>query len=141
MFDDGRLGETTQEPANQCGDVLVRDRLAQWTYQLAVAVDDWVDGVHLVIRGEDLLPSTGRQIAIGRLIGRPAPAVFVHHPLLVDAQGVKLSKANRDAGLSHLRRNGMSPAAALGKAAAACGLIEASRDIGIGELQDLVARG
>ena len=46
VFDDGRLGETTQEPANQCGDVLVRDRLAQWTYQLAVAVDDWVDGVH-----------------------------------------------------------------------------------------------
>lgn len=137
-FDDGRLGKTTQNPASQCGDVLVRDRLAQWTYQLAVAVDDWADGVSLVIRGEDLLASTGRQIAIGRLIGRPAPAVFLHHPLVANANGQKLSKANRDSGVGDLRRTGMSPAAVLGMAAAASGLIGAPRDVSVAELGDLI---
>ncbi len=139
-FDDGRLGVLSQEPSSQCGDVLLRDRLAQWTYQLAVTVDDWLDGVHLVVRGEDLLTSTGRQIAIGRLVGRRTPATFVHHPLVMNADGVKLSKANRDASLRELRRDGLSPAAVLGRAAAACGLIGTARDVGIAEVGDIVIR-
>ena len=54
-FDDLRLGRQVQEPAEQCGDLLVRDRLGHWTYQFAVVVDDMEQGVDVVIRGEDLL--------------------------------------------------------------------------------------
>src|SRR5262245_59974163 len=55
-FTDVRLGATSQVPAQQCGDLLLRDRTGNWTYQLAVVVDDVRHDVDLVIRGEDLLP-------------------------------------------------------------------------------------
>ena len=57
-FYDHRLGLQTQEPFHHCGDVLLKDRHGCWTYQFAVTVDDWQQGVDLVIRGEDLLEST-----------------------------------------------------------------------------------
>ena len=98
-FDDGAHGPQIQSPAEQSGDVLIRDRLGQWTYQWAVTVDDIEHGIDLVIRGEDLLASTGRQIRMARLLGRRDQAVFLHHPLLYGAAGVKLSKSNRDAGI------------------------------------------
>ncbi len=60
-FDDGLLGPARQNPARQCGDLLIRDRVGNWTYQFAVTVDDLVEEITLVIRGEDLLASTGRQ--------------------------------------------------------------------------------
>jgi glutamyl-Q tRNA(Asp) synthetase len=123
-FDDGRLGPQAQRPAAQCGDLLARDRHGQWTYQFAVTVDDLEDGVDLVIRGMDLLPSTGRQIALARLMGRETPAVFVHHPLIFSDSGEKLSKSNRDVGLAALRAEGATPQDAIGRAAAMVGLIE-----------------
>ena len=61
-FRDLRLGDQLQVPAEQCGDLLVRDRAGNWTYQFAVVVDDLAQGVDMVVRGEDLLASTGRQI-------------------------------------------------------------------------------
>ena len=73
QFDDGRLGPQVQQPSAQCGDLLARDRHGQWTYQFAVTVDDMQDGVDFVVRGMDLLPSTGRQIALARLLGRSRP--------------------------------------------------------------------
>ena len=61
-FEDACLGVQHQDPAAQCGDVLLRDRHGNWTYQFAVVVDDWRQGIDYVIRGTDLLPSSGRQI-------------------------------------------------------------------------------
>ncbi|MEZ5419322.1 MAG: glutamate--tRNA ligase family protein, partial [Vicinamibacterales bacterium] len=61
-FDDAAHGPTTQTPAAQCGDLLLRDRLGNWTYQFAVAVDDWRQEIDLVVRGDDLFASTGRQV-------------------------------------------------------------------------------
>ena len=78
---DALLGRQEQSPAEQCGDMLIRDRLGNWTYQFAVTVDDWRQGVDLVIRGMDLLPSTGRQIQLARLLGREVPPIYMHHPL------------------------------------------------------------
>ena len=69
-FDDLRHGPQEQRPGEQCGDMLVRDRDGNWTYQFAVTVDDMDQGVTLVIRGDDLLASTGRQIQLARLLGR-----------------------------------------------------------------------
>ena len=54
-FDDLAHGRSKQTPSAQCGDLLLRDRLGNWTYQLAVMVDDLLQGVDLVVRGDDLL--------------------------------------------------------------------------------------
>lgn len=121
-FVDARLGARVQEPALQCGDLLVRDRLGQWTYHFAVVVDDLRHGIDLVVRGEDLLESTGRQLRLGRLLGRAAPPVFLHHPLIRKPGGEKLSKASGDTGIRELRAAGISPAEVIGRAAHLTGL-------------------
>ncbi len=74
-FVDGIRGPASQEPSRQCGDLLVRDRLGNWTYQFAAAIDDYLQDISHVIRGVDLFPSTGRQIRLARLAGRETPAI------------------------------------------------------------------
>jgi len=135
-FEDLRLGAQEQDPATQCGDFLVRDRLGQWTYQLAVVVDDMEQGIDVVIRGEDLLSSTGRQIHVGRLLGRGRPPLFLHHPLIVKPDGSKLSKSAGDTGIAELRAAGVSAAQVLGRAAELAGLLEVRRAL---EATDLPA--
>ena len=107
-FDDGMMGPQQQEPLAQCGDLLVRDRRGNWTYQLAVTVDDMVEEITDVIRGRDLLASTGRQIQLARLLGRATPPAFVHHPLVLGVDGEKLSKSRGDTALRELRAAGVS---------------------------------
>ncbi len=121
-FVDGLLGEQLQDPSVQCGDVLLRDRANQWTYQFAATVDDLVHEVDLVVRGEDLLGSTGRQIRLGKLLGREQAALFLHHPLIRDDGGAKLSKKEASAPIRELRRQGVPPEAVLGSAAQRVGL-------------------
>ena len=121
-FDDGRIGPQVQDPRAQCGALLVRDRDGFWTYQFAVTVDDLRQEIDLVVRGDDLLSSTGRQIQLGRALGRATPAVFVHHPLIRHSGGEKLSKSNRDTGVRDLRRAGWTPADVIGHAAWRVGL-------------------
>jgi glutamyl/glutaminyl-tRNA synthetase len=107
-FEDLRLGAQTQQPSAQCGDLLARDREGNWTYQFAVVVDDWKQGVNLVVRGEDLLDSTGRQIQLARLLGRREPPRFLHHELLMKSATQKLSKSDGDTGVRDLRAKGWS---------------------------------
>ena len=109
-FDDARLGVQRQDPAEQCGDVLIRDRHNNWTYQFAVVVDDWRQNIDYVIRGVDLLTSTGRQLRLARLLGRPEPPTFFHHPLIMKTPDQKLSKSDDDTGVRDLRAKGWSPA-------------------------------
>jgi glutamyl-tRNA synthetase/glutamyl-Q tRNA(Asp) synthetase len=87
--------------------VAVRDRNGNWTYQFAVTVDDMVQGIDLVIRGRDLLDSTGRQLALARLLGRATPPRYLHHPLIRKPSGEKLSKASGDMGIRDLRAAGI----------------------------------
>jgi len=105
-FVDERLGEQHQSPAEQCGDLLMRDRAGNWTYQFAVVVDDLDQGVDLVIRGEDLLSSTGRQIRLAKLLGRASPPQFHHHALVRNDDGSKLSKSAGDTAIRELRQAG-----------------------------------
>src|SRR5262245_20572536 len=105
-FVDLRHGTQEQQPSEQCGDLLVRDREGNWTYQFAATVDDYVQGVTHVIRGDDLLMSTGRQIQLARLLGRTEPAVFYHHPLIMKSPTQKLSKSDGDTGIRDLRAKG-----------------------------------
>jgi glutamyl/glutaminyl-tRNA synthetase len=109
-FDDALLGPQEQNPSDQCGDLLIRDRLGNWTYQFAAAVDDAWQDVDLVIRGVDLLDSTGRQIALARLLGREEPPIYLHHPLIMKAPGQKLSKADGDTAIRELRAGGWTRA-------------------------------
>jgi glutamyl-tRNA synthetase/glutamyl-Q tRNA(Asp) synthetase len=115
-FNDARLGFQRQDPAEQCGDVLIRDRHNNWTYQFAVVVDDWRQNIDAVIRGVDLLASTGRQIRLARLLGRPKPPTFFHHPLIMKTPDQKLSKSDGDTGVRDLRAKGLSPAEVIGLA-------------------------
>jgi len=105
-FDDRWCGTQTQTPAEQCGDLLIRDRLGNWTYQFVATVDDHLQGITDVIRGVDLLSSTGRQILLGALLGRTAPATFAHHGLIMKSPTQKLSKSDRDTGIRDLRAAG-----------------------------------
>jgi glutamyl/glutaminyl-tRNA synthetase len=109
-FVDLRLGPQEQRPSEQCGDLLIRDREGNWTYQLAATVDDYIQGVTHVIRGEDLLESTGRQLQLARLLGRREPPQFLHHPLIMKTATQKLSKSDRDTGVRDLRARGWTPA-------------------------------
>ncbi len=118
-FDDLRLGPQAQRPSAQCGDLVARDRDGNWSYQFAVVVDDWTQGVNLVVRGEDLLESTGRQIQLARLLGRSEPPRFLHHHLIMKSPSQKLSKSDGDTGVRDLRAKGWTRAqvldAALGR--------------------------
>lgn len=137
QFDDLLLGPLRQEPERQCGDLLVRDRVGRWTYQYAVTVDDWDQDVNLIIRGEDLLSSTGRQIRLARMMGRTEPPVFLHHPLVLKPTGEKLSKASCDTGLRELRAAGVPPEDLLGEAAARGGLLPSARPVSVSDLSEL----
>lgn len=123
QFTDLRLGAMTQRPAQQCGDVLLRDRAGNWTYQFAVVVDDMAHDIDVIIRGEDLLASTGRQWQLATHLGRSTMPQVLHHTLLVHADGSKLSKARHDTGIRELRAAGVTAEHLLGEAAARAELI------------------
>ena len=108
-FDDALVGPQAQDPLAQCGDLLIRDRAGNWTYQFAATVDDWRQGIGLVVRGLDLLASTGRQMRLARLLGRERPPVFLHHPLIMKSATQKLSKSDGDTGVCDLRAAGHTP--------------------------------
>ena len=142
--DDLLQGRLEQAPATQCGDLVVKDRDGHWTYQFAVTVDDLLQGVTLVVRGADLLSSTGRQVRLGRLLRAagvgsttPWPPQYLHHPLILDEQGRKLSKSTGAAGVRRLRENGVTAADVIGRAAAAVGLLDGPSPIGHTEVATL----
>ena len=101
-FTDGHMGYYEEQLARDCGDFLLRRSDGMFAYQLAVVVDDAAMGVTEVVRGADLLDSTPRQLYLYHLLGLKAPA-FIHLPLLLTADGRRLSKRNADAGLDDLR--------------------------------------
>lgn len=88
----GRLGAHVERVDQTVGDFVLRRADGDWAYQLAVVVDDAAQGVTDVVRGEDLAPSTARQILLQRALGLPTPR-YLHLPLLHDAHGRKLSKS------------------------------------------------
>ena len=139
-FVDLRHGALEQRPFEQCGDLLVRDRDGNWTYQFAVAVDDFVQGITHVIRGDDRLASTGRQIQLARFLGRPAPPQFLHHTLVMKSATQKLSKADRDTSVRDLRAAGAAAEDVIGRAAAAAGLIAGVRPLAVRQVPALVGQ-
>jgi glutamyl/glutaminyl-tRNA synthetase len=137
-FVDLRLGPQNQRPFEQCGDLLVKDREGNWTYQFAATVDDYVQGITDVIRGGDLLPSTGRQIQLARMLGRTEPPAFLHHPLIMKSPEQKLSKSDGDSGIRELRAQGWTAADVIGRAAWLAGLIDAPKPLAARDASSLM---
>lgn len=92
-FTDLIQGEQLQHPAKQCGDFVVRRKDGLFAYQLAVVVDDADQGITQVVRGIDIMDSTGRQMYLQQLLSSPA-VTYAHIPVLLDSSGRKLSKQN-----------------------------------------------
>ncbi|MBR3640921.1 MAG: tRNA glutamyl-Q(34) synthetase GluQRS [Oscillibacter sp.] len=132
--DDGHMGRYEENLARECGDFLLRRSDGLFAYQLAVVTDDAASGVTEVVRGADLLSSAPRQNYLYSLFGWAPPRYF-HVPLLLNAEGKRLSKRDADAGASHWRGR-FSPQEILGKLAYLAGqnpTMEAR------EIDDLVA--
>ncbi|EEZ71865.1 tRNA glutamyl-Q(34) synthetase GluQRS [Neisseria cinerea] len=90
-FSDGIVGGYTQNLAGDIGDFVLLRADGYWAYQLAVVADDAEQGVTHIVRGQDLLVSTPRQIYLQQCLGVPTPQ-YAHLPLLTNAQGQKWSK-------------------------------------------------
>ncbi|NKI68029.1 tRNA glutamyl-Q(34) synthetase GluQRS [Collimonas pratensis] len=93
IFDDRWLGRVQQHLAIEVGDFVLKRADGYWAYQLAVVVDDAEQGVTHVVRGADLLDSTGRQIYLQRQLQLATPQ-YLHVPVITNADGEKLSKQN-----------------------------------------------
>jgi glutamyl-tRNA synthetase/glutamyl-Q tRNA(Asp) synthetase len=137
-FDDLLAGSELGQ-ADALGDFVVRDRRGNWTYQFAVTVDDLDQGIDLVIRGRDLLTSTGPQIHLARRLGRPHPARFAHHALVMKSATQKLSKSDRDSGVRDFARRGVSAAEVIGEAAHRAGLLSVRGPLNATEARALFA--
>ncbi|MFN9755870.1 MAG: tRNA glutamyl-Q(34) synthetase GluQRS [Planctomycetota bacterium] len=117
-FDDGFAGA---QPGRVRGDFVVQKRDGGPAYQLAVVVDDAAQGVSEVLRADDLLPSTPRQLLLYDALGLPAPR-FLHVPLVVGADGRRLAKRHGDTSLRAFRRAGVAREQLVGHLAHLCGL-------------------
>ncbi len=120
-FVDGCMGAYTENLAQECGDFIIRRSDGVFAYQLAVTVDDGLMGVTEVVRGNDLIGSTARQIWLHQQFGF-VPPKFYHIPLLLAPDGRRLSKRDEDLDLGVLRSR-MTPQQLTGALAYAAGLL------------------
>ena len=90
-FNDLALGPQSQNLNTEVGDFVLRRSDGLFTYQLAVVVDDAEQGITHIVRGEDLLSNTARQIYLQAVLGYKRPE-YLHLPLVLDEHGEKLSK-------------------------------------------------
>ncbi len=116
-------GDLELEPAQAGGDFLVGRSSGEPAYQLAVVVDDAAMGVTQVIRGDDLVSSTPRQLLLYKALGF-VPPQFGHIPLVHDSQGWRLAKRDQAIKLSSLREAKVDPRRLVGWLAVSCGWSE-----------------
>jgi glutamyl-tRNA synthetase len=135
-FADLFAGEQRIDLREHGGDFVVWKSAGTPAYQLAVVVDDAEMGVTEVIRGDDLVPSTPRQLLLYRALGLPPPA-FAHIPLVVGEDGRRLAKRHGDTRLSSLREAGVNPEALVGLLGWSCGWLAEPRQVTARELLPL----
>ena len=135
-FEDLYRGPTQIDLKQIGGDFVVWKSSKTPAYQLAVVVDDAAMGITEVIRGDDLIPSTPRQLLLYRALNWAVPR-FAHVPLVVGPDGRRLAKRHGDTRLISLREQGVKAEALIGLLAWSCGWIERSEKIAARELLPL----
>lgn len=131
---DGHYGAQSDTLRSGADDFIIRRSDGVHAYQLAVSVDDMEMGVTRVVRAQDLLSSTARQITLIRLLGGTPPE-YCHCPLLVDETGRKLSKRAGDLSMEAFRER-YAPEALLGVLAKLAGLRDSAAPVSAQELID-----
>ncbi len=122
-FVDGFHGPQDQHVHEVVGDFVIARHKDGAGYMLAVVVDDAAMGITEVLRGDDLLSTTHRQILLYQALGLTCPQ-FIHVPLVVSPDGRRLAKRHGDTRISALREQGVSPETIVGMLAHWCGWAE-----------------
>ena len=130
-----RLEPGGQDVPAAVGDVVLRRADGVVAYHLATAVDELLMGISEVVRGDDLWPSTGAQVAVMAALGAPPPA-YAHVPLWRDGRGERLSKREGAEGLAGLRSRGMDAPAVIGCLASSLELVPPGSRLSARELAD-----
>lgn len=130
-------GPTTIDLAAETGSFVIRRRDDFPAYQVASLADDLNYGINFIVRGRDLLSSTAAQLFLADKLGRTSftQVTFLHHPLLLDGEGHKLSKSEGALALKTMRENGVRPQEVYARFAQAIGL-KGRAPATIGELLD-----
>jgi len=136
-FTDRVYGAYREVPSRDCGDFVLRRSDGLYGYQLAVVVDDMLQGVTEVVRGRDILSATPRQIVLQRMLGAAQPA-YAHIPLLTDAEGRRLAKRDKDLDLDVLLRR-FSVEELLGSLACSAGILDEPEPMTLQQLIPLFA--
>ena len=131
-FTDGLFGPVQENLARDCGDFILQRSDGLFGYQLAVVVDDALQGVTEIVRGRDILSATPRQLYLQRLLGYPQPD-YIHIPLLMDAHGRRLAKRDKDLDLSALSQR-FAPEEILGFLACSAGILPEPRPMSLEQL-------
>jgi len=124
-FHDALCGEVSQDVSRDVGDFVIQRIDGVASYQLAVVVDDALAGITHVLRGEDLLNSTPRQLLLQRALGHSQPE-YAHVPLMLGADGKRLAKRDGPSTVAGLRELGWAPERVIGELAGSCGLNDGS---------------
>ncbi len=127
-FDDLLAGPQAMSLTDCGGDFALRRSDGVFAYQLAVVLDDIAMGVTQVVRGDDILASTPRQIFLYRLLGAPIPK-YAHLPLVLDHAGERLAKRHNALTVAALRDLGVSAPAITGYLAWRAGLLDNPRQV------------
>ncbi len=131
-FTDRFVGQVQPDPRH-AGDFVIWKNTGTPAYQLAVVVDDAAQQVTEVIRGDDLIPSTPRQLSIYQALGL-VPPQFIHVPLVVGPDGRRLAKRHGDTRLATLREQGVPAESCVGLLAWSCGWLSNIQPITAQEL-------
>jgi len=121
-FTDGIHGEQQEDVSAVTGDFIIARADGVPGYQLAVVIDDIVMGITHVLRGDDLLSSTPRQILLFGAFGSTAPS-YAHAPLILAADGTRLAKRHGSVSIAELRMAGHMPEGIVGWLGWSCGLL------------------
>lgn len=139
-FDDAFAGRQVRSPAKEIGDFVVwtrrePDRPGQPAYQLAVVVDDHRQRITQVIRGDDLLESTARQLLLYRALGYSPEPTYTHLPLVRGTDGRRLAKRHGDTRLDTYRARGVPPERIIGLIAHWSGVFRNARELSAPEFR------
>ena len=132
-FEDLLAGKQRIDTAQQVGDFVVRRADGLWAYQLAVVADDIAMRINEVVRGDDLLTSTGAQLLLYRALGETPPQ-YLHVPLLLDEGGERMAKRKGSLTLNALRSSGVSAPRVTGLLAYTLGLLAELEEVAPADL-------